>query len=309
MTDTGSKGHVRLLADDLTGALDSGAKFWRRFGAISVCFDSESPTRQASLALDCGTRDASAETARLRNTALADFYFGADVAMRKVDTLMRGHTFEEVSLNYRLGNFRSGIFAPAFPEQERITRDGRQWSRQNSTFVDVSGSLTERFRAAGLTPVVAASPEEITGEGFFICDAATKAELESIVTAGKSLQGPVLWCGAAGLAEALGGGASTEAIPQGPSLTIVGSFHQRSCEQLAMLGKAFPLSTTIANSTEDPVRLTFANGGAVLGFDIQDCPAPDIPGIIHQIINSHLAAMPSPPGYLGSVPVRGRIVR
>lgn len=298
MTTNGDRAQVRLLADDLTGALDSGAKFSRHFGSLPVSFRFGGPLPQGNLGLDCGTRDATAETAYARNTALGDFFQGADIAMRKVDTLLRGHSFEEVALNFRLGGFRSGVFAPAFPEQDRITQAGRQWTRQGANFVDVAGPLADRFRAVGISPIIAATPAEISGDGFFICDAATKADLEGIASARHALTGPVLWCGAAGLAEALGGGARLKMLPPRPCLVVVGSYHERSCTQLIALRKAFPQSTMIATSLECACGIASADGLSVLGFDLQGVGQMEMPRAVEQALRSHLETLSVPPGFL-----------
>lgn len=298
MTGNGNQKQIRLLADDLTGALDSGAKFSRQFGALPIGFRYGQPLPQGSLGFDCGTRDATVQTAQARNTALGGFFHDADIAMRKVDTLLRGHTFEEVALNYRLGGFRSAVFAPAFPEQGRVTRNGRQWALQEDDFVDVAGPLADRFRAAGITPIIAATPDKILGSGFFICDAATSADLKHIVAAGHGLQGPVLWCGAAGLAAALGGGAERHKLPQRPCLVVVGSYHERSRSQLTALAQAFPRSTMIATSRECACDIASAGGLSVLGFDLKGVPQADMADAVAESLGLHLNTVSAPPCYL-----------
>jgi len=289
---------IRLLADDLTGALDSGAKFSRRFGSLLIGFRYANSLPRGNLGFDCGTRDATAETAQARNTALGGFFHDADIAMRKVDTLLRGHTFEEVALNYRLGGFRSAVFAPAFPEQGRVTQDGRQWTHQGEDLVDVAGPLADRFREAGISPIIAATPDKIVGSGFFICDATTTTDLKHIVAAGHGLEGPVLWCGAAGLAEALGGGAELKKLPQRPCLVIVGSYHQRSRTQLAALGEAFPRSMMIATSRECTCGIASADGLSVLGFDLKRVQEADMADAVAEALQMRLNTLSAPPGYL-----------
>ncbi|PWW00612.1 uncharacterized protein YgbK (DUF1537 family) [Hoeflea marina] len=298
MTADGDQAQIRLLADDLTGALDSGARFSSRFGPLPVGFRPGGRLPRGSYGLDCGTRDATADTARACNVALGDFFSGAAIALRKVDTLMRGHTFEEVALNYRLGGFRSAVFAPAFPEQGRITRDGRQWIRQGDELADVAGPIADRVRAAGITPVIAGTPDRVTGEGFFICDAATTAELAAIAAAGRTLVGPVLWCGAAGLAGALGGGARLQALPQRPCLVVVGSHHERSLAQLAALRDTCPRSTLIATRRDGTGGIIAADGLSVLGFDLQGIPPAEMADAVREALGAHLGTLPAPPAYL-----------
>jgi D-threonate/D-erythronate kinase len=82
-------------------------------------------------------------------------------------------------------------------------------------------------------PIVhAKSAKAIAGDGFFLCDAETEEHLHAIVTAGRRMAQPILWCGSAGLARALAGPSRAEAFaPTSPLLMLIGSDHPVSRAQ------------------------------------------------------------------------------
>ena len=113
---------LRIVADDLTGALDTAAPFAAALGPLPVCWDHAA--RSGSHALDTETRE--------RNADAFDWVHhlaGAALSFKKIDSLLRGRTSEEIVACLKAGRFRSAIIAPAFPAQDRITRLGRQYWR------------------------------------------------------------------------------------------------------------------------------------------------------------------------------------
>ena len=177
---------LRLLADDLTGALDSAAAFVPVSGKVPT-FWRAPPSPPATAAIDSATRDAAPEQLGATLRRLAPLLDGADVAFKKIDSLLRGQVVAELAT--LLHRFDHCILAPAFPFQGRITRHGRQLARTATGWQDVGVDL-----AGGLAG---------WGERVRLCDAETDAHLDAIVAGGRALPGRVLWCGTGGLAGAL----------------------------------------------------------------------------------------------------------
>lgn len=197
---------LRLLADDLTGALDSAARFVPLTGRLPVLWDAAAKVESA--AFDSGTRDLSEDATFGRIEGFATLLDGADIAFKKIDSLLRGHVALELTASRRL--FDHCVLAPAFPFQGRITRGGRQLFRSGDTWRDTGVALPD------------------------MRDAETDADLDAIVAGGRALAGRVLWCGTGGLAGALANHLPVPrpALPR-PILALIGSDHPVSRGHIA----------------------------------------------------------------------------
>lgn len=197
---------LRLLADDLTGALDSASRFVPLTGALPVTWRHD--VVSGSVAVDSGTRDLSQDAARANLGLFAPLLQGADIALKKIDSLLRGHVALELAACMRF--FDHCVLAPAFPFQGRITRNGRQLVRDGDTWRDTGVNLPGML------------------------DAETDADLDAIVAEGRALPGRLLWCGTGGLGGALAGHLPVPrpTLPL-PILALIGSDHSVSRGQAA----------------------------------------------------------------------------
>ncbi len=210
---------LRLLADDLTGALDTASVFCGACGTVPVLLRPEAVVGDA--AVDLGCRDGPRAAAVAATEAAAPLLAGAGLAYLKIDSLLRGHWAAMLAALWRGGGFRSCVFAPAFPAQGRLTRGGRQW-------------VTEQGGPPRLLPLDPGAALAAEGAaGIAVRDAASERDLAAIVAAGRALPPPVLWCGTAGLATALAGvPAPVVASLPGPALGVIGSCHAVSLAQI-----------------------------------------------------------------------------
>ena len=198
---------LRLLADDLTGALDTAAELSALCGPVRVLWDGSATaiSQPGSIALDSGTRETERDAAVARTEALAPALAGAGIAYKKVDSLLRGHVATELAACLRLGGWHHCVFAPAFPAQGRITRGGRLLVRQpDGDLSPARGDLLAMLAAEGL-PARPGSFDAPLPPGVAVFDADTEDDLARVAALGRQAQGPVLWCGSGGLARALAG--------------------------------------------------------------------------------------------------------
>ncbi|MEO3472001.1 four-carbon acid sugar kinase family protein [Roseomonas sp. CAU 1739] len=229
---------LRLLADDLTGALDTAAELTGLCGPVPVGWDGADHSAGGSLALDSGTREASRAVATARVRALAPALRGADIAFKKIDSLLRGQVAAELATCIESGAWPHVVLAPAFPAQGRITRGGAVLVRQpDGRFSGIAPDLPGLLAAEGLL-ARPGDPSAPLQPGLSVFDAAHDADLARIVARGRGTAGPVLWCGSGGLARALAGsttaGASTAL--RGPVLGLFGSDQPATARQLAACG-------------------------------------------------------------------------
>ncbi|MFH0302197.1 four-carbon acid sugar kinase family protein [Bradyrhizobium sp. 31Argb] len=143
---------LRLLADDLTGALDTSAEFVGALDPLDVAWRADSITdRHGSFAIDSGTRELGAEQAFAIARELAPLLRGAGMAYKKIDSLMRGAWAAELNACLRSGFWDACIVAPAFPHEGRCTRAGRQFAKgPDGSFQPVGESILDQLRGQGI---------------------------------------------------------------------------------------------------------------------------------------------------------------
>jgi D-threonate/D-erythronate kinase len=248
---------LRIVADDLTGALDSAAPFAVASEPLAVFWDQAA--RSGSYALDTETREGSSSSGEW----VAHLH-GAELSFKKIDSLLRGRTAKEILACLASGRFQSAIVAPAFPAQGRITRLGRQYWRQagQQAWQPVDVDLLLELRRS-LPIVHAKSAKVLAADGFFLCDAETEEQLDEFVAAGRRMTGPMLWCGSAGLARALAGPARSQQafMPRAPLLLLIGSDHSVSRAQREAIEAHRPGLVARLRSTE---RIAIEAGVAVV---------------------------------------------
>jgi uncharacterized protein YgbK (DUF1537 family) len=195
---------LRILADDLTGALDCAAAFG---AGVPVHLGHPAMESQSTIAIDIvatATRDVPpTELATLLEPSLS-WLRGAEVAFKKIDSLLRGNTFDEVDWLARQGGFQGVAMVPAFPAQHRITKQGQQWWRKPDGSVDpVAESISHSLQARGWRIETGHNPPNLQSEAtVWIPDVLTDQDLDAVAEFALHTTG-WLWCGSAGLAHAL----------------------------------------------------------------------------------------------------------
>ena len=218
---------LRILADDLTGALDSAAAF---VGETTVYLDRPGDDDPGVGVVATATRDVPREALPMLLDPARAWLRSADLAFKKVDSLLRGNTFDECALLAR--DHARIVFAPAFPQQGRTAVAGRAWLGQPGGTASQpigDGSITERFAALGVT-------------NLWVPDVLSDADLNAV--AALTMQDTArgwLWCGSAGLAQAMAAvhGLAARHAPAersaGPVLLVSASRHPVLRRQWALL--------------------------------------------------------------------------
>lgn len=194
---------LRILADDLTGALDCAAAF-----GAGVPVHLGQPASVTVPGLDVvatATRDVDAVQMQALLAPCLPWLQRADIAFKKVDSLLRGNTLDEVDWLARQGGFQGLVMAPAFPSQGRVTRGGQQWwVRPGQADTAVATQLADGLRARGWAVHTGAERPQPDGAlSAWIPEACGDADLDRIAGLAVRDHGAWLWCGSAGLAQAL----------------------------------------------------------------------------------------------------------
>ncbi len=263
---------LRLLADDLTGALDAAAQFATAARPLPVFLGHRVPgALPRDFAIDLATRErdpaSSAGIVRLR-AGLLQPGRGA-IAFFKVDSLLRGHPSLDLAAALGAVGVAHCIVAPAFPFHGRVTRGGLQHVLQAGSASRVGEDMFSTLTSIGLR-VHRARPGQAVPHGVSLWDAETDADLLRIARSGLELAEPVLWCGTAGLASALAGGAApTFGRWERPLLGVFGSDHPVTAGQLAACGQEVLSCTDAGPELCRQISLRLESPGlCLLRFDL-----------------------------------------
>jgi uncharacterized protein YgbK (DUF1537 family) len=265
---------VTILADDLTGACDTGCLF-AGAGPVGVEVNPDLPADERPVvAVDTESRmlgpgpaaSALHTTARRLRARLA-----AGPVFKKVDSTMRGPVPAELAALLEHGpRFAGALVCPAFPAQGRLVVHGRLLVdsvpvhespiARDPAFHGHTSDLAALL--AGSIPVVALDLDDVRAgcekiahlleqhRGAIVAaDAETDADLTSLARAALSVPG-TLAAGSAGLgralSRALGLAGPAAALPAGSArLVVVGSLHPASRAQLDALRHAGVVVVTV----------------------------------------------------------------
>jgi uncharacterized protein YgbK (DUF1537 family) len=257
---------VFILADDLTGACDSGAAFLAAGRAVRILLNLaeaplELPHAEAVLAFTTETRNRSASEAALRVTGAVEplrIASSGHILFKKVDSAARGHLGVETMAALNASGAALALVAPAFPQAGRTVQGGFLRIR-DAAAQDTTVALRDLFpgvdstRIASLPVAAQAALEQgiaralASGVRVLLCDAQTQADLDRLAAASR-LRQPILWTGSAGLARALAAtlppSRHSEAIPiprrDGRTLLFVGTDHPVTALQVSHLEDQCP---------------------------------------------------------------------
>jgi uncharacterized protein YgbK (DUF1537 family) len=244
-----------LVADDLTGACDSGLEFAHHGLVTRVAFGKAPPTAADVVVISTNSRrlgpQAAAASVHAASANLLTQKNG--IVFKKIDSTLRGNIIAECDALRESMGLSFGVIAPALPTQGRIVERGALKVQ------DISGSWSidarEHLARQGVTPTLAAPRARITpnefaaeiealaagGSKYVLCDAANERELQLIAAALMVCPSRPMWIGSAGLAGCAAAALaarraprkSVRAIPPGPVILCIGSDHPATNVQVA----------------------------------------------------------------------------
>jgi uncharacterized protein YgbK (DUF1537 family) len=253
---------VAIIADDLTGAADTGVQLAHAGYRTAVAFRG-APIPPAddldAVALDTDSRAMPAGLAAKRVMEAAHAVRDTPFIYKKLDSTLRGPIAAELSAALVASGRDRAVVAPAFPAAGRTTVEGVQLGRgvpvhetevKDDPRTPVREGHVPTLLAAAFPSVVSLSTEDLADPDTVrraleearcvVADAACDEDLEALVRAVPDSSG-VLWAGSAGLAVALGRvypGPHTGTTPSARSsrvLVVVGSLSEVARGQLRSL--------------------------------------------------------------------------
>lgn len=247
-----------IIADDFTGALDTGVQFAAHGirTRVVVGADAALTHRDADvLVVDTETRHLPAAEAYEAVKSLVERakYAGFAYLYKKTDSALRGNVGAELAALLETSGSRQLAFLPAFPQMNRVTKNGVQYIDgvpvtespfgvdpfepvRHAAVTDLLAEQTD-LPAAGF-PALAADGSVPAENGILVFDAATVDELRSTGRALLNNGGLHVLAGCAGFAavlpELLGlGGADVTCPTLDPRLLVIcGSVNAITLAQL-----------------------------------------------------------------------------
>jgi uncharacterized protein YgbK (DUF1537 family) len=254
---------IAIIADDLTGAADTGVQLVHAGYRTAVFFRATEILADDldAVAFDTDTRTMPAGFAAKRVLEVAHLAREVRIVYKKLDSTLRGNVAAELVAALNAARRERAVVAPAFPAAGRTTVGGIQrvhgvpideTEMANDPHTPVSEAhvptlLADAFSSVGaLGAEDLANPERVrrTLEDYecVVADAERNADLEALV---RVVPDParVLWAGSAGLALALesvypgpcAGAVGVQRAPAGPVLVVVGSLSGVAREQVRRL--------------------------------------------------------------------------
>lgn len=278
-------GRLLVVADDLTGAADTGHEFARRGYGTTVTLDGTGDDQVIVVDTESRASDASIARAAVTSAITA---WPADVVYKKVDSTLRGNVAAEVVACLRGVEADLAVFAPAFPANGRVTE--RERHHASGTPVDelpVDGTenppstphLPSLFAESDVP--VAHLPMKVVAESraavesrltaiaercdepvVVTCDATDSAHLARIGAAATRIERDVLYAGSAGLARHLelpfpatgaSGRGDDSSSPDGSALAVAGSTAPATRKQVAAVQRPLLVQLPIEEAVRDPL--------------------------------------------------------
>ncbi len=250
-----------IIADDLTGANDTGVQFAKQ--GIDVLVSIQHDQNWQAWANDCQVLVVNTESRHLNpdeafqrvyDTARQAMQLGISLFYKKTDSTLRGNLGSEFAALIAATGARELFFAPAYPKLHRTTRAGVQFvngvALHHSSFANdplnpmhdasIAAVIAQQTNLPTLTVSVqqlpCGEPERPEPRLIYIVDAETDEELRTIA---HLLRGKKLLAGSAGLAEFLPEMMRLSTVPvlppilSTPMLVVNGSLHEVSLQQVA----------------------------------------------------------------------------
>ncbi|MFN0041353.1 MAG: four-carbon acid sugar kinase family protein [Burkholderiales bacterium] len=249
---------VLIVADDLTGAMDSAGPFAQRgcetWVIPQVRDHLPEMAREAQVvSLNTESRHLPAAQAASRVAQCVSDYAtqGFDILFKKIDSTLRGNVVAETHAAMQAAVRPIALVAPAFPAQGRTVREGRVYVNgvvladtefaRDALSPPPTAALTEVFRSQVGVAARHWTPGTRLGAGLWIADADQNADLDVMIAATRDELSQVMLVGSAGLGQALAASiethacASRAAAVDGCIVLVIGSRAAASRAQVASL--------------------------------------------------------------------------
>lgn len=250
--------HLTIIADDLTGANDTGVQFSQKGYSTMVVLDPEAvkslSKNEAIWSINSDTRNLSIAQAYnvVYKLALSLREGWTKQIYKKIDSTMRGHPGAELEALMDVLEASLALVVPAFPGNRRTVHEGYVYvDSQKICHVPsiLHNEMSRKIDLIGLDSIRAGIPylknkiiEANKENSVLVLDAVTEHDLETISLTVRELSGNIILAGSAGLANFLSSLQSEKTLDsqipsKGAVLVIAGSHNPVTATQIEELAK------------------------------------------------------------------------
>lgn len=248
MVDHNSR--VLAMADDMTGALEAGAKLVGLGAVVAMRPEIDFAPGKAALVIDTETRHVSPQQAALsiREIARSATEFDCQILFKKTDSTLRGNIPSEIGALAAVFPERPIVFVPAYPRLGRTVRGGclhidgepvhRSAFARDAMNPVTTNRVEELFIGSGLPALIHAEPFAPLVRGcVHIFDAETDVEIADIIGCALRQSPTPLLCGPANIAQHIADQLGLSPLPANPPLlsrllVVNGSRHEMAFRQI-----------------------------------------------------------------------------
>lgn len=237
-----------IIADDFTGANDTGVQLARRGIPTNVTLNYKGiHTDDHSYVLDTESRGMNSAKAyeHVISQAKQIDFSGFSYVIKKVDSTLRGNIAMEVRAIDEVYHSGLIIFMPALPDLRRTTSGGiHRLDGVPITETELAKDPVKPVTKDCLTQILEEAYEEkvshislddirsshisLTGARIFACDAETNKDMQAVVQAADATGKRVLWVGSAAIADNL----LEQELRVRPAMALVASVSEVSRRQV-----------------------------------------------------------------------------
>jgi len=257
-----------ILADDLTGATDTGIQFRKNGIHTLVMVDGckailKERENYSALAINMSSRELNGQAAYAKTSEIIrklDIRRD-DLVYKKVDSLMRGNPVEELDAVLCETGRKLAVLAPSYPATGRLVANGILLMPDGT-----SRNLISLFKEKSKYPVCTIDTmllrrkkneliqhmQNVSGNMIYLFDSSTEKDLKLVAEIGLEFQTDVVFCGSAGLAK----GIAACLVPQkenvtfskGKILIVTGSRKKETADQIQEIRKKYKLGLVIMST-------------------------------------------------------------
>jgi uncharacterized protein YgbK (DUF1537 family) len=236
---------IAVIADDLTGALDTGVQF-TLWGFTTQLTNTPEHSNAEVTIINTNTRDKTSEISYHITYNVAEKLSQHDIIYKKTDSTLRGNPGSELQAILDATGETNAILTPTHPPTQRRVKDGHLYIADKP--ITETDYIYEYRKKTSYIPEILnlknkvhtiKTPENIPSKGITIIDSETEKDL--LLIAAKRTR---VMTGSAGLANAL---CQTIRNPP-PVLTIIGSMRTETRTQAEQLKRRLGVATIPLNT-------------------------------------------------------------